>query len=243
MYEKMASILDRYFPGKWFLDSGSLLGVVRDGCFLKQDMGIDISVIVDSYYEEKVTEAVIAFNKLGFIASPYEWNGVTYKYCFAPPLISSFRYAVDLHLFVLDGDKYCCPQFSLAINNRLLASFTTIRKGDTITYRHSLSSLFKVVVAGVYRYVFRYFGQPVRMDKYNRKKQGQCYMWVIPCQLFHGTQLGSFHSLSILKEPEQYLQYRYGNWRVPNSNWVTLRDDGGIRPSSEEEFDYLTRGH
>ena len=242
MYSKLVGILNRCFPGKWFLDSGSLLGVIRDGCFLKQDMGIDISVLVDSYREEAISEAVVGFKKLGFITSTYEWNGVVYKYCFAPPLLSSFRYAVDLHLFILNGDRYSCPQFSLAIDNRIAASFATIKKGDTITFRHSLSSCFKVVVASIYRYVLRYFGQPVRMDRYFRRKQGQCYMWDIPCKLFHGTQTGNYQSLAVLKEPEEYLEYRYGNWRVPNKDWVTIRDDGGIRPSTKEEFECLLRG-
>ena len=242
MYSELVSILNRCFRGRWFLDSGSLLGVIRDGCFLKQDMGIDISVLVDSYSEEAISEAVMGFKKLGFIASPYEWNGIVYKYCFAPPLFSTFKYAVDFHLFVLNGDHYSCPQISLMIDNKIALSFAVIKKGDTITFRHSFSSLIKVFVSGIYRYVFRYFGQPVRMDKYYKKEQGKCYMWDIPCKLYHGTQTGSFQSLAILKEPEEYLGYRYGNWRVPNSNWVTLRDDGGIRPSSKEEIDCLLYG-
>ena len=46
MYEKIAKLLDNAFGNNWFSDSGSLLGVVRNGNFLSGDSGIDISVIV-----------------------------------------------------------------------------------------------------------------------------------------------------------------------------------------------------
>lgn len=242
MYNKIIELMNKLFPNQWFLDSGSLLSVVREGEFFKNDEDIDISAIVDSYDDIRIAEVAKKMTQLGFVVSRYMWKNTVYKYCFAPPPFSSFKLFIDLHLFVKSKNEYICPQFSLMIKNSVIASFAAIRKGDNIIYRNSFSSRIKVSIAWVYRYVFHYFGQPMRMEKYNNTNQGICSLWVIPCNMFNGTKAGSYMKFCILADAEPYLEYRYGDWKQPVSDWVTLRDDGGLRPSSKEEFERLLCG-
>ena len=68
---------------------------------------------------------------------------------------------------------------------------------------------------------------------------GKTYLWFIPGILFNGVETGVVENLNVLSTPEKYLEFRYGKWRIPVSDWVTLRDDGGIRKSSVEEMDKL----
>ncbi len=47
------------------------------------------------------------------------------------------------------------------------------------------------------------------------------------------------YGLNVLSFPEDYLEFRYGEWRTPVSDWVTLRDDGGIRKCTPDEINTL----
>ena len=63
----------------------------------------------------------------------------------------------------------------------------------------------------------------MQMDRYVEKKGAQTYIWFIPENLYKGTLKGAFEGLCVLKECEDYLQFRYGEWRTPVSDWDTSR--------------------
>lgn len=240
MYNRINEILNHGFSGKWFLDSGSLLGVVRDGKFLKSDRGIDISVIVNDYSDPEIENTVRRLENLGFVVSRYKWGDVVYKYCIAPKNSSRFPYAIDLHLFKRLNDEYICPQVSLMSQKTLIANLTTsLKKGGMPKEKKGIKGLFIKVYSYIYRDVFKYFGAPMRMRKRALEGTGTPYLWFIPVFLFNGVESGIVENMNVLKAPESYLEFRYGKWRIPVSDWVTLRDDGGIRKSSVEEIDKL----
>lgn len=240
MYSRINTILNQAFPGSWFLDSGSLLGVIRDGRFLKSDRGIDISVIINEYNDPCIEKTVKSLENLGFVVSRYKWGKVVYKYCIAPKKSSHFPYAIDLHLFKRFNDEYICPQVSLMPQKTLIANLTTsLRKGGMPVGKKGVKNLFIKVYSFIYRDIFKYFGAPMKMRLRASEGTGMPYLWYIPVNLFNGVEVCNVDNLNVLKEPEQYLEFRYGNWRVPVSDWVTLRDDGGIRKTSVDEIDKL----
>lgn len=243
MYTKISSILDEIFQDKWFLDSGSLLGIVRDHKFLSSDSGIDLSVIINSYADNRIEQVREKFEKLGFITSRYVWNGITYKYCFSPNSKMDFLYAVDLHLFVLSAGEYVCPQVSLNYNKGLVIKkldvfLRNVRKGNSIHRSNTFSGRLKWCVAKIYRDL-RYFNKPMDMSKYVKHNCGDTYFWVIPSQMYHGTAYSEHIRLREILSPEDYLQYRYGDWRTPNPNWNTIRDDGAIRKTTLSDVDRI----
>ena len=238
MYSQIVEILNESFLNRWFLDSGSLLGVIRDGRFLKSDRGIDISVIIDDYENPSIAGAVKKLTGLGFVVSRYEWGGVVYKYCIAPKNTRKFPYAIDLHLFQARGDNYFCPQVSLTRKSNLLESLTTsLRKGGMPKQKGGVKQVFVNTYTFFYRNIFKYFGKPMLMRDYAVRNEGAPYLWFIPKSLFNGVESGKVEGLNVLISPDEYLKFRYGEWRIPVSDWVTLRDDGGIRKSTIEEID------
>ena len=242
MFQNVIDILNNHFSDNWFLDSGSLLGVIRDNKFLKNDLGIDISVICDSYNDEKVLTAVKELEKLGFIASAYQWDGKTYKYCFVPLKKNPCTYSFDLHLFrSLNSDVYVCPQVSLKKGtNNIIAAFRSLKKGNPLIRKKGIPGWFKYVVGYIYRYIFKYFGKKMNMSKYARAG-GLTFFWCIPKMMFHGTE-PSYQNFNVLINPDQYLSYRYGNWHVPVSEWITIRDDGGLEKCTINEIsDFLKK--
>ena len=74
----------------------------------------------------------------------------------------------------------------------------------------------------------------MKMNEYTEKGIGAPYVWFIPEELYRGTEIGSVEKLNVLKQPDKYLEFRYGEWKVPVSDWNTLRDDGGIRKVNPE---------
>lgn len=243
MYTKISGILDEAFQDQWFLDSGSLLGIVRDCKFLSSDKGIDLSVIIASYNDKRIELVREKFEELGFITSRYVWNGITFKYCFSPNSKMDFFYAVDLHFFVVSGNEYICPQISLNYNKGLVIRkldvfLRNIRKGNSISRANTFAGRLKWYVAKTYRDL-RYFNKPMDMSKYVKLNCGDTYFWVIPFDMYHGTAYSKHIQLRELLSPEDYLQYRYGDWRTPNPNWNTLRDDGGIRKAPAKSIDEI----
>lgn len=235
MYSEIIKILDEFFKDKWFLDSGSLLGVIRDGRFLKQDKGIDISVIIDDYHNPRLEECVKRFKKQGFVISRYQWDGITYKYCLAPKQRCPIKYAIDLHLFKKHNGNYICPQMKIANNpNKLVAIIRGIRKGNMYNdkfKKKGIGILWKAMVV-LYRDVFNYFGYPLNMNALTHELEENIYKWVIPESLYCGTIRDDIYGFNVLKDCGDYLKYRYADWHIPVTDWVTLRDDGGIEHSS-----------
>lgn len=246
MYQKISNLLDESFKDRWFLDSGSLLGVVRDGKFLSSDQGIDISVLIDSYHDKTLEILASRFCKLGFVASRYQWGNTIYKYCFVPTPQSGFDYAVDLHLFCKFGEEYLCPQVSLKreINNildKIRISFINLKKGNPMPKARGLAGKFKIWIYKIYRYNFKYFGMPLQMKGYFTSGEGYSYMWFIPEALLKGVNKSNKYGLNQLTDPDDYLTLRYSNWHIPVSDWCTIRDDGGLRKCTAEDYDVLLK--
>lgn len=242
MYSRIISILDENFEERWFLDSGSLLGVIRDGKFLKQDKGIDISVLVDNYHSPIFEKCIRQFQKEGFVVSRYQWDGTTYKYCLAPKRNNLIKYAIDLHLFKRVGDNYLCPQMKIERSGgKIIGLMRGIRKGNMYVKKKgvigSLQSFFLIL----YRDYFEYFGRPMNMNKLTSGKAENLYKWFFPVKLFKGVKRERCYGFNVLADCDDYLSLRYGNWHVPVSDWVTLRDDGGISHSNKNEITELLR--
>ena len=56
--------------------------------------------------------------------------------------------------------------------------------------------------------------------------------WEVPGSYFGDLLTTRFYGMDfkVPAKVEEYLAYRYGeDWRIPNKNYVTLRDDGALR--------------
>jgi hypothetical protein len=240
MYSRVIAILDEYFKDHWFLDSGSLLGIVRDGKFLASDVGIDISVIIDSHHNPNIEECVKKLNKEGLVVSRIQALGRTYKYCLVPKKGNSIPFAFDLHLFVQCGDNYLCPNMKMPIQskNKIAILMWMLRAGGAIKkIEKGIIGVFEKLFIHLYRDIFEYFGQP--SDHNKNVSDENVYKWVIPCSLFRGVEREDLYGFNVLKDCDDYLTYRYGNWRIPVTDWVTMRDDGGFKKSNLKELNEI----
>jgi hypothetical protein len=147
----------------------------------------------------------------GWSAKRRVFYGTTYLYSFYPPNDDRF---VDAHLMKRSGDYIwtCAPgKKSVPSNeNQYLISVSK-------TYSKFFSVFFNQR---------RFPKKPISL--YHNKT------WIHPQRYF--TEIIELkNGISVPKKWDEYLTYRYGNWRMPDEEFSTHSDDGGVddRPPHE----------
>jgi phosphorylcholine metabolism protein LicD len=240
MNNELFKILETYNV-QWWLDSGSLLGIYRDGQFLAGDKDIDISFVFKENRIE-IENLVKKIAQLGFRVVVFQWNNVAYKYKLIP--LRKYHYSVykvDINIYYDSTDMIISPQLvKNKVNNfiiRIKQKAFDIRKGnsflnDNNSFYNILKSLFlKIVMFFTPDYLV------LNMDKYYPARY-KLYKWQIPKSLLF--PLVKYKDDYIVPfNTEAYLEFRYGNWKIPNSDWNFTEDDGGLFQSNAEEISLL----
>jgi len=142
----------------------------------------------------------------------------------------------DLDIFVT-SDEYK-KVASLRWKFRLRGYWVAIRK-----YKQDESPLKKgdprVVKIRNRKYLL--FAGPVCLDIFIKKRKGECYYWKegggqkkimksVPTRFFRVVTQKEFDGKKywIPVSYDEYLTYRYKDWRTPDKEWHYLRDDGAI---------------
>lgn len=190
------------------IDSGTLLGLVRQGASLDGDLDIDLS-IVDAEAIGRVLAALRPFR-----AKIWNFEGRPYRAEIPPGTVGSL--AVEIKFFRRDGPGFTCPAVGFV-------SPGGSKDGSRKSLRSVLRPIWRAILArsDAGRFPMRRFA---RVDH-----------WVVPSSFFdERLPLPARPHCVVPREAEAYLAYRYGAWRVPASDWVSWRDDGGYRASSPQ---------
>ena len=199
---------------EYCIDSGTLLGLIREGKLLAHDLDIDISI--NESQQIKLIGLMSQLKKNGYKCRILSFYGKKYKYKF---WISTEKRVIDINIFRQTPDEkyYVCPQpFPVIYKENFL--FKNFRKLIRISF-------------GVMKSMGNEFDLnnfPWRIGTYHRT-------WVIPEQYFCAFELLS-NDIYVPKNATKYLEFRYGNWKVPNSNWNFRTDDKGLSVKSPDSF-------
>lgn len=213
---------------KWWLDSGSLLGLVRDNKFLKHDNDIDIGIIPNDNFSFAALIKMFKINHFRIVI--YTFCGKVFKMKAIPTKKSDFNYIVDMQFYHKYGKEYCCPQF--VFKEKL--SFSGKLKKKIIRCKKSLnSSLF-------YRLI-RIFGK--NNININKEKNSlfDIYLWRIP-SIYVDSSFTKICDYNCFLDKEAYLEYRYGNWKIPQTKWKFTRDDKALKISNFKEVREIMLG-
>jgi len=218
MDEQVQEILDilRQHDISYWLDSGTLLGLMREGKLLEDDEDIDIGVW--STEETKVKKLLPFLRGQGYVLYSASYNGLIFKHNFIPRRKGLRK--IDINIFREFGSHAWCPMYYFKVNpvkqnsglikNAFLASI----KGGT---RH----LWKQVNARVPVHV--------AIDALPWRAFLNIGTWWIPTPYFKNLQYHHEWQASIPADWESYLKFRYGRWQEPAHDWVFFRDDRGVR--------------
>ncbi len=198
----------------FWIDSGTLLGLAREGKIMKGDHDIDLSMW--SANEAMLEKVLPAVKSRGYRVSVKNYRGLNFKYKLTPQFAGS-ALEIDISLFRRENDYAWCPQiycmpypyskrrpiYYLYGFPRRIIQEIFIRKNKVIVNNWPWSLSYKV------------------------------YLVWVPSRFYEETTL-FYNHLPAPKDYEAYLRFRYGTWEVPQKDWFFIDDDGAIRHVSPE---------
>lgn len=229
--KQVKEVLDKYGVEFW-LDSGTLLGAVRDGKFIPWDGDIDlgiwdtqISKISASFHEFRHKEFDILF---------FEWKGyITIglgKDC-----------PIQVMIYCLSNDKATQTEFMhfeegkrmrqvLDYLHRVLSEYCHV-----VEYSRMPTCITKIlykIVAALPHSLRELFGRIVLViyEKYEKIRSRAIHISV-PSHYFTNLSTIRFYGMEfrVPAETEEYLAYRYGKgWKIPKEDYIYYEEDGAI---------------
>lgn len=222
----------------WWIDSGTLLGIVRDNKLLENDKDIDISLIdVKKTDISKILEDPIFYH---YRKVKYMYRNKVYKIKFIPKNSSFLK--IDINIFSYDKNNriFFTPQAvkkkHKKMYKKIFQKYIDISKGNTLNHKKNFFNLIMIFFSKIINIIYnnRVYSLNIKKLEY---RYYDIYFWFIP-EIF----ISEFTKIGIYRVPKgfiKYLEYRYGNWRIPNKNWIFTRDDNGLNLVSDSEKDRL----
>ena len=188
------------------MDSGVLLGLMREGKLLNHEKDIDLQMWSDN--KEKIIEIVPELNALGWKVTIWRYKGLIYQFRIQRPS----KIPIHIMLFRKYGEWAWCPAgratgnpFSSVIGKKLYSAFIKIRR----IIRN------KLVITDVSQWPWK-----IRRD---------LGTWWVPAEFFEYTTYHERYKVYIPEKWDKYLEYRYGNWRFPVEDWDFWKQDGALK--------------
>ncbi|EEG77515.1 LicD family protein [Dethiobacter alkaliphilus] len=202
----------------YWLDSGTLLGLQRDGQLMEHDRDIDLSVW-DSE-EAKIKEMIPYFRQAGYQIYSASYKGKCFKYTFTPHNLHKNR-IIDIDIFREVQGHAWCPMYYFNLN--------AAKKEKETAKKSSLLGGLRSVIRTGWKQLNTRFPLHVKIDSLPWRTFVNLGTWWIPKTYFTNIIFDDRLETYIPQEWESYLSFRYGNWQEPCDDWVFYRDDGGIQ--------------
>jgi hypothetical protein len=196
----------------WWIDSGSMLGLVREGALMAHDMDIDFGVWLSD------GPALGALCKTaqgaGYRVARFANEGRTFKVKFilrSRP-VGTMERAIDINLFERVGGMALCPQ-PIIKERRFHGRLDAFVRGN---FLRLLDRAARVPLGSA------------TMDRWPWSAYFHVDTWRIPERFFDERAPIAGSSIAAPSAVDEYLTFRYGEWRIPKRDWHFPRDDRGL---------------
>ncbi len=211
-YLSFVRILHQYnLP--YCMDSGVLLGLMRDGKLLDHEKDVDLQMWAD--YEKNLRDLVPVFREHGYQVTIWLYKNLVYQYRF----VKEGYIPIHLMLFRRYGEWAWCPAgegigppFPRRITRRFYPYFVIARK----------------------RLRDRLVATDVSCHPWKlRRSLGT---WWVPAEHFDNVFFHRDFETYIPEKWEEYLGFRYRDWHFPRRKWSFWRRDGALKRKPPERM-------
>lgn len=205
---------------RYWIESGTLLATVRDGRLFAHDRDLDVGIFAED--ADALGAIASAFDRLGYRARREYYRGLLFNMTLIPRW-SRVRRRIDVYVYRVTGGSAWAP-----------ANVPARNAGGGVVGRVGRAATHLAFRAAWARGV-----NALHIDREPWRRYFMVGTWMTPAELLREvTALPS--GLMAPQRIEEYLTYRYGNWRVPQRQWDFWEDDGGIRKLSPAQLDLVT---
>jgi len=195
----------------YWVDDGTLLGLVRDGELILSDRDIDISMW---YADIDDADPIIPIaKKNGYRVIERKYYGEVQSYQVYPRSNDDHPRTINIKFYRKYNNHAWLPTPRRKKRPNSLIQSALWMTG--MFYWKAIFGLFDTKPVPTY---------PVRIQ--------ETRLYWIPVQYFHDLNQNEDFSVTMPANPEDYLEYRFGqSWETPTDDWDMWRDDGGVRES------------
>lgn len=197
-------MLDSCSVAHW-VDSGSLLGLMREGDLLEHDHDLDVGAWSAS--SVVLMRQKRHFEQAGYKVRVFRYQGIPYKIHLVA--LAAGQRNVDINLFRAAPSHAWCPQH--------------LRRKTGAGVRARLLS-------NPLEWYWRTVQPSVAIDRWPWRNMRELWTWWIPRRFFDNRVVDPRFGLPVPLNWEEYLHFRYGEWWVPKRDWDLRKDDGGLQP-------------
>lgn len=210
LIEKITSLFKKRDITHW-VDSGSLLGLYRDGCLIQTDNDIDLSIVLSQDDDIELISSLQNLNIGTFFIKKYKSK--IHK-------IKIFRgrkqRSVDISIFREKSDRLLMPVLRLESISYNLGQ-NNYRKAGTLLFIKSLIEIKKKFNSHI-DYSNRQYQSILKSGEY----------WEYPKEQILPVNYKNQYKLAFPRNTERYLKFRYGDWEVPIRNWQSEQSDNAF---------------
>ncbi len=213
--------------GYW-VDSGTLLGLVRDGKLLEHDLDIDISIWDTD--TDKMDGLMKKFREAGYKIRKRIYLGKVYEVKLIPCHCNLRK--IDIKVFSVNNGYAWCPcavgnevYSKKALIDMLLQKWWAPWEAMGICYWAMLRKMSRL-----------YQSEVVDMNTEPWCRVFRFRTWLIPQSMLNRRLYHDQFHAWLPEKVDKYLQYRYGDWMIPTRDWLCSRDDRTLSQISPLEL-------
>lgn len=219
-----ASILGKYNI-QWWLECGTLLGMVRQADYLEWENDVDLGGWSESLDVIRRPDLAADLARVGIRLVLQDYTATLWK---------GEHVYLDINFYRVEGEYLIMDRW---IPNGRLAVLAKVMHRVACSpkyYDYSWSSNKKSVGINFSKFICQFIPPSwiIRVLEFLLPQCQSYSPWRVPRKFFNGEfKSRIFRDISVLVPPdsEGYLNYRYGNnWRIPNRDWDTETQDATI---------------
>lgn len=208
----------------YFLDSGTLLGLYRDGAILEGEVDIDLGVFKAELDFTKKARLIEIFRNKKFLVRDFG-SHITIHH-------KDIKFYADLCIYEKVENNYILPCYKCnGAYQRLIQNILT-EFSDSLQNKRlsSPKEIFRFLVVALLtilpkktRLTFKELLVRYKLNNFTD------ISWCIPYDLLENLSEIEVcnHIFTIPTKVENYLEFRYSkSWKIPDGNWVTEEHDG-----------------